>query len=69
MEQKIEISLEEYKQMRDICEDYQKLMGEYQLLPYVYQQMTYQPEEEKVKKKNKIGFEAPRKEKEYGQKR
>ena len=57
MEQKIEITLEEYKQMRDILEDYQKLLGEYNLLSYVYNQLTYQPEEEKVKKKNKIGFQ------------
>lgn len=54
--QEIKISLEEYKQMRDMLEDYQKLLGEYQLLSYVYNQLTYQPEEEKVKKKNKIGF-------------
>ena len=59
--QKIIITLEEYKQLRDVAEAYQKLLGEYQLLSYIYQQMTYQPEE-KVKKKNKIGFEAPRKE-------
>ena len=60
--QKITITLEEYKQMREIIEDYQRLLGEYQLLYYMYNQLTYQPEEEKVKKKNKIGFEAPRKE-------
>ena len=47
---KITITLEEYKQMRDMLEDYK-------LLSYIYQQMTYQPEEEKVKKKNKIGFQ------------
>ena len=52
MEQKITITLKEYKQMRDMLEDYQKMLGEYQLLNYVYQ-----PEEEKVKKKNKIGFQ------------
>lgn len=58
MEQKITITLEEYKQLRDICEDYQKLIGEYKLLSYVYNQLTYQPEEEKVKKKKrKIGFD------------
>ena len=56
-EQTITITLEEYKQLRDICEDYQKLLGEYKLLSYVYQQLTYQPEPEKVKKKNKIGFQ------------
>lgn len=53
--QTIKITLEEYKYLRDMLEDYK-------LLSYIYQQMTYQPEEEKVKKKNKIGFEAPRKE-------
>lgn len=56
-EQTITITLEEYKQMRDILEDYQKLLGEYKLLSYVYQQLTYQPEEEKVTKKKKIGFD------------
>ena len=60
--QTIKITLEEYKQMRDMLEDYQRLLGEYQLLYYMYNQLTYQPEPEKVKKKNKIGFEAPRKE-------
>ena len=55
-EQTITITLEEYKQLRDICEDYQKLLGEYKLLSYVYQQLTYQPEE-KVKVKQKIGFQ------------
>lgn len=60
--QTITITLEEYKQMRDMLEDYQRLLGDYQLLYYMYNQLTYQPEEEKVKKKNKIGFEAPRKE-------
>ena len=54
MEQKITITLEEYKQMRDMLEDYQKLLGEYNLLSYVYNQLTYQPEEEI--KKNPIGF-------------
>ncbi len=54
--QTIKITLEEYKQMRDMLEDYQKLLGDYQLLYYMYQQLTYQPEE-KVKKKNKIGFQ------------
>ena len=56
-EQTIKITLEEYKQMRDMLEDYQRLLGEYQLLYYMYNQLTYQPEEEKVKKKNKIGFQ------------
>lgn len=56
-EQTITITLDEYKLLRDLCEDYQKLLGEYKLLSYVYQQLTYQPEEEKVKKKNKIGFQ------------
>ena len=55
--QTIKITLEEYKQMRDMLEDYQRLLGEYQLLYYMYNQLTYQPEEEKVKKKNKIGFQ------------
>ena len=64
--QTIKITLEEYKYLRDMLEDYQRLLGEYQLLSYIYQQMTYQPEEEKVKKKNKIGFEAPRKEQTFG---
>lgn len=53
MEQKIEITLEEYKALRDICEDYQKLLGEYNLLSYVYNQLTYQPEEEKDKKEKR----------------
>ena len=57
MEQKIEISLEEYKQMRDILEDYQKLLGEYKLLSYDYQLRVQLPEEEKVTKKKKIGFD------------
>lgn len=56
-EQTITITLEEYKQLRDLCEDYQKLLGEYKLLAYDYQRLTYQPEPEKVKKKNKIGFQ------------
>ena len=51
------ITLEKYKQMRDILEDYQKLLSEYKLLSYVYNQLTYQPEEEKVKVKQKIGFD------------
>lgn len=53
--QTVTISLEEYKQLRDMLEDYQKLLGEYNLLSYVYNQMTYQPEVE-VKEKNPIGF-------------
>ena len=53
--QTIEISPEEYKMLRDMLEDYQKLLGEYNLLSYVYNQMTYQPEVE-VKEKNPIGF-------------
>ena len=57
MEQKITITLKEYKQMRDMLEDYQRLLGDYQLLYYMYNQLTYQPEPEKVKKKNKIGFQ------------
>lgn len=48
--QTITITLEEYKYLRDVLEDYK-------LLSYIYQQMTYQPEEEKVKKKNIIGFQ------------
>lgn len=53
--QTVIISLEEYKQLRDMLEDYQKLLGEYNLLSYVYHQVTYQPKEE-VKEKNPIGF-------------
>lgn len=56
MEQTITISLEEYKQLRDMLEDYQKLLGEHKLLSYVYNQMTYEPEKEEVKEKNPIGF-------------
>ena len=52
----LKITLEKYKYLRDMLEDYQRLLGEYQLLYYMYNQLTYQPEEEKVKKKNKIGF-------------
>ena len=55
--QTITISLEEYKQLRDIVEDYQILIGKYNLLSYVYNQITYQPEVE-VKEKNPIGFRA-----------
>lgn len=55
-EQTIIITLEEYKQLRDMLEDYQKLLGEYKLLSYVYNQMTYEPKKEEVKEKNPIGF-------------
>lgn len=55
--QTITISLEEYKQLRDIVEDYQILIGKYNLLSYVYNQITYQPEVE-VKENNPIGFRA-----------
>lgn len=54
----IKITLKEYKALRDICEDYQKLLGEYNLLVYLYKQLEAQvyPKEEKVKEKRKIGF-------------
>jgi hypothetical protein len=35
--QKINILVKEYKELRDIAEAYQKLLGKYQLLSYVYQ--------------------------------
>lgn len=54
MEQKIEIKLEEYKELRSIVEEYNKLLGEYNMLVYVYQQLVPQPRKEKVKEK--IGF-------------
>lgn len=52
--QYIEISLDEYKQLRDILEDYKSLLGEYKLLSYAYNLL--QPQEEKIKEKNPIGF-------------
>ena len=57
--QDITIDLDEYKALRDICEDYQKLLGEYNLLVYLYKQLEAQvfPKEEKpTKEKRKIGF-------------
>ena len=58
--QKIEITLEEYKKLRDICEEYNRLLGEYQLLSYVYNHQFSQVEEiEETSKKEKtrtIGF-------------
>lgn len=48
--QTIVITLEEYKALRDMLEDYK-------LMCYIYQQLTCQPEEVKVKKKNPIGFQ------------
>lgn len=54
-EQTVTITLEEYKQLRDILEDYQRLLGEYNLLTYAYNLQN--PPEQKVKKKNPIGFE------------
>lgn len=53
--QTIEISLEEYKELRGILEDYQKLIGGYNLLCYVYNQLVC-PQEVEEKTKNPIGF-------------
>ena len=58
-EQTVTITLEEYKQLRDILEDYQRLLGEYNLLTYAYNLQN--PPEQKVKKKNPIGFDMSRK--------
>lgn len=44
-------------QLYKLKAEYNKLEGEYNLLYYAYQQLTYQPEPEKVKKKNPIGFQ------------
>ena len=50
----IKITLKEYKKLRDKIEEYRILIGEYNLLVYVYQQLVSQPRKEKVKEK--IGF-------------
>lgn len=52
--QTITITLEEYKELRDIMEDYQKLIGDYNLLYKMYRDLV--PKETKTKKKQKIGF-------------
>ena len=53
--QKITITLEEYKMLRDKLEDYK-------LMYYIYQQLTYESgiEKEKIKVKQKIGFQCER---------
>lgn len=51
--QEIIIPLEEYKALRDICEDYQKLIGEYNILLMQYKILENNA---KSKVKTKIGF-------------
>lgn len=65
--QTIEIALEEYKQLREMCEKFMKLEGEYKYLYHLYQQQLLtldeyekylfgtQEKEEEIKK-NPIGF-------------
>ena len=52
--QQIIITLKEYKELRNIAEAYQELIGRYNLLAHVYNEMV-QPMEE-VEEKPKIGF-------------
>lgn len=54
----MEITLKEYKELRDKIEEYRILIGEYNLLAYQYQLLveTLQPKEEE-KTKRKIGFD------------
>ena len=70
--QYIQILLEEYKALRDICEEYQRLMGEHGLTKYElealkekynelaqrYNQIVayINPPQEDEEKKRKIGF-------------
>lgn len=58
MEQKIEIKLEEYKELRDKIEEYRILIGEYNLLAYQYQLLVKQIQPKQVQQpvKKKIGF-------------
>lgn len=50
--QEVIISLKEYRNLLLLQAEYEKLLGQYQLLSYAYQQT----QKEKVKKKNPIGF-------------
>lgn len=65
--QTIEISLEEYKELRAICEALKELQGDYKYLYHIYKEQIkileqYEEylygseEEEKEIKKNPIGF-------------
>ena len=56
--QYITIPLDEYKALRDICEEHQQLIGAYNLLKAYYDHLVEQitPKKEPVKTKQKIGF-------------
>ena len=56
--QYITIELTEYKALRDICEQYQQLIGQYNLLKTYYDNLVKQvtPTKQPVKTKQKIGF-------------
>lgn len=65
--QTIEITLEEYKQLREMCEKFMKLEGEYKYLYHIYKEnlkiieeyekyLFDSPEKEEETKKNPIGF-------------
>lgn len=53
--QEIIIELEEYKELLMLAAEYEKVLGQYQLLSYAYQQVVG-TEQATVKKKEKIGF-------------
>lgn len=66
-EQTVTITLQEYKQLRDMLEDYQRLQGDYKYLYHIYKEQLkileqYEEylyggeEKEEEIKKNPIGF-------------
>lgn len=55
--QEVIIALKEYKELLLLQADYEKLLGQYQLLSYAYQQQ----EEEQPKTKNLIRFKTKEK--------
>lgn len=52
--QTITITLKEYKKLRNLIEEYQKLQGDYNFLYYVFNQQNKKEPKEKIK--TKIGF-------------
>ena len=54
--QYITITLDEYKELRAIIEEYNTLVGEYNLLKLMYDLKLHPEPKEQPKKNNKIGF-------------
>lgn len=54
--QYITIEFDEYKALRDTCEDYQQLIGSYNLLKACYDNIVAKITPTKTKEKKKIGF-------------